>query len=136
MDVLFLPDEERRAGRSLPSAMRKSLTKQEIVKKKPEIDAIFRKGKKFSCSGVRLLVAPNGLGVDRVIVIPVRHFGNSVERNRIRRQIKEIWRIEKPKFRTGFDFAFVVYPGKVLDHETQRKQLTYLFSQAEVYLAD
>ena len=131
-----MPEEERRAGRSLPSVMRKSLTKQEIVKKKPEIDAIFRKGKKFSCSGVRLLVAPNGLGVDRVIVIPVRHFGNSVERNRIRRQIKEIWRTEKPRFRTGFDFAFVVYPGKVFDHETQRKQLTYLFSQAEVYLAD
>ncbi|MDD3822326.1 MAG: ribonuclease P protein component [Sphaerochaetaceae bacterium] len=116
--------------------MRKSLTKQEIVKKKPEIDAIFRKGKKFSCPGVRLMVAPNGRSVDRIVVIPVRHYGNSVERNRIRRQIKEIWRNEKPSFRPGFDFAFVVYPGKVLDHETQRKQLTDLFSQAKVYLND
>ncbi|WP_422479851.1 ribonuclease P protein component [Pleomorphochaeta sp. DL1XJH-081] len=116
--------------------MRKSLTKQEIVKKKPEIDAIFRKGKKFSCSGVRLLVAPNSLGVNRIIVIPVRHYGNAVERNRIRRQIKEIWRNEKPEFQSGFDFAFVVYPGKALDYATQRKQLIRLFSQAKVYLAN
>lgn len=116
--------------------MRKSLTKQEIVKKKPEIDAIFRTGKKFSCPQVKLLVSPNGQDVDRVIVIPVRNYGNSVERNRIRRQIKEIWRTEKPRFRTGFDFAFVVYPGKVFDHETQRKQLTSLFLQAGVYRAD
>lgn len=130
-----MQEEELRAGRSLPSAMRKSLTKQEIVKKKPEIDAIFRKGKKFSCFGVRLLVAPNSLSVNRIIVIPVRHYGNAVQRNRIRRQIKEIWRNEKPKFQAGFDFAFVVYPGKAVDYETQKKQLTQLFSQAKVYLA-
>lgn len=116
--------------------MRKSLTKQEIVKKKPEIDEIFRKGKKFSCCGVRLLVAPNGLGVNRIIVIPVRHFGNAVERNRIRRQVKEVWRIEKSLFQLGFDFAFVVYPGKAVDYATQRKQLIRLFSQAQVYLAN
>jgi len=115
--------------------MRKSLTKQEIVKKKPEIDAIFRKGKKFSCTGVRMLVAPNGLPVNRIIVIPVRNYGNAVQRNRIRRQIKEIWRNEKPGFRVGFDFAFVVYPGKANDHATQKSQLMRLFSQAEIYFA-
>lgn len=116
--------------------MRKSLTKQEIVKKKPELDAIFRNGRKFSGQGVRLIVAPNGRSVDRVVVIPVRHYGNSVQRNRIKRQVKEIWRLEKPHFRSGFDFAFVVYPGKAFDHETQRKQLTRLFMQAEVYLPE
>ena len=115
--------------------MRKSLTKLEIVKKKPEIDAIFRNGKNFSCSWVRLVVAKNGYEYSRVIVIPVRHYGNSVQRNRIRRQIKEIWRNEKPNLLPGFDFAFVVYPKKVLDYETQRKQLLQLFSQAGVYVA-
>jgi ribonuclease P protein component len=133
--VLSLPEEGPRAGRSLPSAMRKSLTKKEIVKKKPKIDEIFRKGKKFSCPGVRLLIAPNGLAVDRIVVIPVRNYGNAVERNRIRRQIKEIWRNEKPEFQIGFDFAFVVYPGKAIDYATQRKRLIQLFSQAKVYSA-
>ncbi|MFA6646588.1 MAG: ribonuclease P protein component [Sphaerochaetaceae bacterium] len=115
--------------------MRKNLTKLEIVRKKPEIDAIFRNGTKYSCSWMRLIVAPNECEYSRIIVIPVRHYGNSVQRNRIRRQIKEIWRKEKPNLLSGFDFVFVVYPKKVFDHETQRKQLLQLFSQAGVYLA-
>ncbi len=116
--------------------MRKNLTKLEIVRKKPEIDAIFRNGKKFSCSWMQLIVAKSGCEYSRMIVIPVRHYGNSVQRNRIRRQIKEIWRNEKSNFLPGFDFAFVVYPKKVFDYETQRKQLLQLFSQAGVYLAE
>ncbi len=115
--------------------MRRNLTKIEIVRKKPEIDAIFRDGKKFSCSWMRLIVAENECEFSRIVVIPVRHYGNSVQRNRIRRQIKEIWRNEKPNLLPGFDFAFVVYPKKVLDYETQRKQLLQLFSQAGVYVA-
>ncbi|MFA5513927.1 MAG: ribonuclease P protein component [Sphaerochaetaceae bacterium] len=115
--------------------MRKSLTRQERVKKKPEIDAIFTNGKKFSCTGIRLVLAPNSRSVCRIVVICVKHYGNAVKRNRIKRQIKEIWRIEKPSFRPGFDFAFVVYPGKAVDHETQRKQLINLFDRAHVYLS-
>lgn len=115
--------------------MRKSLTRSERVKKKPEIDAIFRNGRKFSAPQLRLLVAPNGLPLNRIVVICVRNYGNSVQRNQIKRQIKEIWRDEKPKFTLGFDFAFVVYPGKVFDHETKKKQLTKLFKEANVYLS-
>ncbi len=126
-------DEELRVGRNSRFVMRRSLTKKEIVKKKPEIDRIFKNGRRFSFQGVRLIVAPNDREVDRLVVIPVRHYGNSVQRNRIRRQIKEIWRLEKDRFTSGFDFAFVVYPGKALGHEQQKKQLTELFKQAGVY---
>ena len=103
--------------------MRKSLTKREIVKKKPEIDAIFKQGKVYSCYGVRLRIARNGLPINRIIVIPVKHYGNAVQRNTIRRQIKEIWRNEKHSFNTGFDFAFVVYPRKAVSHEQQKKRI-------------
>jgi ribonuclease P protein component len=131
---LSLPDEERRAGRNFRFAMRRSLTKLEIVKKKSEIDLIFKYGRKFSSQGVRLIVAPNEMKIDRVVVIPVRHYGNSVQRNRIRRQVKEIWRLEKDRFSLGFDFAFVVYPRKALGHDQHKQQLTELFKQAGVYL--
>jgi len=129
-----LPDEELRVGRNSRFVMRKSLTKLEIVKKKSEIDRIFKYGRRFSSHGVRLIVAPNEKEVDRVVVIPVRHYGNSVQRNRIRRQVKEIWRLEKERFLPGFDFAFVVYPGKALGHDQHKQQLTELFKQAGVYL--
>lgn len=114
--------------------MRRNLTKNEIVKRQPEIDRIFKTGKTFSCRGLKLVVSKNDLGLDRIVVIPVRHFGNSVQRNRIRRQIKEIWRKEKPRMIPGYDFAFVVYPGKVLENEIQTKQLISLCEKAGVFL--
>ncbi len=116
--------------------MRKSLTKREIVKKKPEIDKIFISGSTYQCPGIKLRLAKNQLGLNRIIVIPVRHYGNAVERNRIRRQIKEIWRREKNEFISGFDFAFVVYPRKAVSHEQQKEQLTRLFKEAHLYLQD
>ncbi|NCB00867.1 MAG: ribonuclease P protein component [Spirochaetia bacterium] len=113
--------------------MRKSLTKREIVKKKPEIDKIFISGASFSCPGIKLRLAKNQLDVNRIIVIPVKHYGNAVQRNRIRRQIKEVWRLEKNNFISGFDFAFVVYPRMAVSHEQQKKQLTRLFKEAHLY---
>jgi len=73
---------------------------------------------------------------NRIIVIPVKHYGNAVQRNTIRRQIKEIWRNEKNRFIAGFDFAFVVYPKKAVSHEQQKEELTRLFRQAHLYQED
>lgn len=131
---MFLLVEEPRVDTSLPLVMRRSLTKKEIVKKQPEINRIFKTGRENSCRGLRLIVSKNQLQYNRIIVIPVRHYGTAVQRNRIRRQIKEIWRNEKPKMVPGYDFAFVVYPGKALDHEKQAKQIVTLCERAGVYL--
>ncbi len=72
---------------------------------------------------MRLSVIANSLGYDRFIVIPARKFGNSVERNRIRRQMKEIFRLydgrlmpQSEHSAIGHDFALVVYPGKLSSH--------------------
>ncbi len=122
-----------REGKSCLSAMKRSLTKKEIVKKQPEIDRIFKTGKSFSCLGIRLIVCPNLLEKNRIVVIPVKHYGNSVQRNRIRRQVKEIWRQEKPLMSSGYDFAFVVYPGKAVTYDIQTERIVTLCQKAGVY---
>jgi len=113
--------------------MRRSLSKEEIVKRKPEIDRIFKTGKKYSCRGLKLIISKNQLDLDRIVVIPIRHYGNAVQRNKIRRQIKEIWRCEKPRMIPGYDFAFIVYPGKVLNHDSQKEQIYSLCDKAGVF---
>jgi ribonuclease P protein component len=133
---LCLLEEEPKVDTNSRPVMRRSLTKQEIVKKQPEIDRIFKTGQENSCRGLRLIVSKNQFQYNRIIVIPVRHYGTAVQRNRIRRQIKEIWRNEKPKMVPGYDFAFVVYPGKALDHEKQAKQIVSLCKRAGVYGPD
>ena len=111
---------ELRADTASQLAMRRSLTKTEIIRKKEEINRIFRQGKSFSCRGMRLISLSNNLGFDRIIVIPAKHFGNSVERNKARRRAKEVFRnydgrisLDNPMEDEGRDFVLVLYPGKV-----------------------
>lgn len=132
VDVPFLQEEEPQADISSLPVMRKSLTKSEIVRNRPEIDRIFKKGKAVSCKGVKLIVWKNDLGWSRIIVIPVRHYGDAVQRNKIRRQIKEIWRTSKERLVSGYDFAFVVYPGNAYDFTTLTQQLLTLCDKAGV----
>ncbi len=100
--------------------MRRSLTKQVILRNRHDIDRIFRQGKSYSCRGMRLIALQNSLGFDRFIIIPAKKYGNSVERNRIRRQMKEVFRLYEKRVMPnsenstiGHDYALVVYPGKV-----------------------
>jgi ribonuclease P protein component len=114
--------------------MRKSLSKLEIIKKKSEIDNAFKLGKATSRRGIKLILAPNYLNHNRIIVIPVKHYGNAVQRNRIRRRIKEIWRKEKEHFISGNDFVFLVYPGKVFDSKKLDKTILDLCEEQGIYL--
>lgn len=114
--------------------MRKSLSKLEILKKKSEIDKVFKIGKSTSRRGLKLILAPNNLNRNRIIVIPIKHYGNAVERNSIRRRIKEIWRKKKTEFISGNDFIFLVYPGKVFDNKTLEKTILDICEEQGIYL--
>jgi ribonuclease P protein component, eubacterial len=117
--------------------MRRNLTKQEILRSKQDINRIFKEGKKFSTLGMRLIVVGNELSFDRFIVIPAKHYGRAVDRNRIRRQVKEIWRnysgrllysMHDPSLK-GRDIALIVYPGKVFDFSLLESALTKLLDK-------
>ncbi len=92
--------------------MRRSLTKNQIIRNKADIDNVMKAGKRESLSCFKLSVVKNDLPYSRLIVIPARHYGNSVQRNKIRRQIKEIWRTNQERFLSGLDFAVVVYHSR------------------------
>ncbi|MDD4011693.1 MAG: ribonuclease P protein component [Sphaerochaetaceae bacterium] len=110
--------------------MRKSLSKDRIVRSKGEIQAIFQNGKVYSVPDVRLRIKCNGLEYSRIIVIPVKHFGNSVQRNLVRRQFKEIFRLEQERIETGFDLALVLYKGRTLSYDQKKEAFTSLIEKA------
>ncbi|TVR04509.1 MAG: ribonuclease P protein component [Spirochaetaceae bacterium] len=91
--------------------MRKSLTRQERIRQKGEVDLVFRTGSTFRCRGLVMRCRPNGLAWSRVLVVSPRSTGTAVRRNRLRRIGKEIFRTIKPMIRGGNDFVFVVYAG-------------------------
>ncbi len=129
-DVWYWPEEELRADTVLPSLMRKSLTKKQIIRLKADIDNVFKAGKRFSLSCFKLYVCENDLSYSRLIVIPARHYGNSVQRNLIRRQVKEIWRTNQERIKKGLDMVVIVYPGKDLDYEEKEGTLLDLFMKS------
>lgn len=129
------PEEELRADTVSQFLMRRSLTKNQIISLQTEIDNVFKAGRKYSLSCFKLLVAENGLEFSRLIVIPVRHFGNSIQRNLIRRQVKEIWRTNQDKIKAGIDCVFIVYPNKDLTYQEKEKYILRLLSQSSSLLS-
>ena len=61
-----------------------------------------------------LVFRENNLGYSRIAVSIKRKFGKAVLRNKLRRQIKEIYRTNKSEFPQGYDFLFI--PRKALSN--------------------
>ncbi len=110
--------------------MRKNLTKRERLNRRADIDKIFREGRAVTVSGARLRYIPNGLSYNRIVLIPARKYGSAVERNRVKRQAREIYRQEKSNCITGFDIAVLFYPGRAYDYWERKEQLLLLFAKA------
>lgn len=112
--------------------MRRSLTKKQIIRLKADIDRVFKAGKRYSLSCFKLYSTVNGLDYSRMIVIPVRHYGNSVQRNLIRRQVKEIWRTNQERISAGLDFVVVAHPlhDEELTYAEKERVLIELFARS------
>ncbi len=88
--------------------MKKSLTRRERLSGNRDIEALFKKAERFESRIVRLLVRPNGLELNRMLVTVRRGCKNSPVRNRQKRILREIYRDCKHGLKQGFDLAFVL----------------------------
>jgi ribonuclease P protein component len=129
--------------------------REERLKGKDEIRAVFNRGRTASCSGAKLFILEQrrsggpggasgsvgvkgsngdsaGFGVDsrnRIAFTFARKFGNAAARNRARRVSREAYRLTRNRIKSGFDLVLLIYPGR--DHLTARmEQLRILFAGA------
>ncbi len=106
--------------------MRRSLTKKERLKKKEEFQRCFKSPSQVSCQGAKLALTANSLDRSRLGVGLSKKFGNAVERNRAKRQVREIFRLHKDRLRPGFDLVFLIFPGKFTYADRERQYLQLL----------
>jgi ribonuclease P protein component len=76
--------------------------------RRAEYDAVYRDARRRSGREFTVFLRPNGLGISRFGWSVKKALGGAVQRNRIRRRIREIVRLHRQEISPGWDI--VIHP--------------------------
>jgi len=83
-----------------------------------------RLGKRHQTAHFKIIFGKNGLGITRLGITVSKKIGNSVKRNRVKRFIREFYRLHKTYFPQGYDIVIVAKKGVCdLDFWTIKEEL-------------
>src|SRR5215213_3111430 len=91
-----------------------------------EFDAVYAAKTRESRGPVTVYARPNDLGHPRLGLSVSRKVGTAVRRNRIRRLLRESFRLMQHDFPRGYDLVIVVRPHEPLILAEYQKLLTAL----------
>ena len=77
------------------------------LKKNHEFKRLYNKGKSAASQCVVIYFRRNGRAENRLGVTVSTKLGGAVQRNRVRRRLKEIYRLNEEKISLGFDIIIV-----------------------------
>lgn len=100
------------------------------VKKNYEFNRVFRKGKFFAGKFIILYSLKNYRGNSRMGITTSKKVGNSVKRNRLRRLIKENYRLYEDYIKEGNDLVFVARSNlEMPDFYDIKKEMKFLLKK-------
>lgn len=105
--------------------------KKEKLKSRKLFDALFKKGKIITKYPVKLIYLktglPNDVKIQAGVAVPKKNFKSAVKRNRIKRLLREAYRLNKPMVFNNSEgnFAFLfLYLGKEMpNYKTVEKSM-------------
>jgi ribonuclease P protein component len=83
------------------------MLKPNVLRRKSDFSALYNKGKSVGDRYVVVFCRKNQLGFNRTAFLASKKVGNSVERNRARRLMKESYRHLEGKILQGFDIIII-----------------------------
>jgi ribonuclease P protein component len=89
---------------------RYKLRKTALLRKGKEFDKVYRQGKRHRGAGFSLIYISNELGYNRIGISIHRKLKGAVKRNRIKRIIRESFRLERSLYPACADIVFAVRP--------------------------
>lgn len=92
------------------------------IKRKSEISRLFNGGRRWECASFVLIYAQNGLRHDRLGVIVSKRIGNAVERNRVKRVFREVFRCSVRQNPPFFDILIKPRPRQADYHWENAEQ--------------
>ena len=113
-----------------------SFPKTERLKRASQFRQILKNAHSVREEGVNLYFLGNS-SADKSrlgIVVSRRVFKHASDRNRVKRAVREFFRLRKSKFRASFDFVVRVVDGsKLFENNRLQEILTHLFERAKVF---
>jgi ribonuclease P protein component len=97
------------------------MLKRNVLRYQKDFDAIYRKGKSVGDRFVVVFCKRNGLSYCRKAFLASKKVGNSVQRNRARRLMKEAFRLSSIELPVGYDFV-IIARNTILDADCQMVQ--------------
>lgn len=102
--------------------------RSEKLKKSKDIERLFKEGQSVPNAALRLVYLHSNDGGRFGVSVSKKLFKNSVDRNRIKRLLRECYRLNKPEilaaFPSGFPMAMLIYVGKEIP-ETRALQIQF-----------
>lgn len=84
------------------------LLKTSLLRKGWEFDKVYSRGKRLHGNGYTLICLDNGSTVNRLGISVHRKIRGAVKRNRIKRIIRESFRLQRKQYPYGADIVFAV----------------------------
>ncbi len=81
------------------------------LKKNSDFAKVYRQGRSRADRNLVLYTMENSLPESRIGISVSKKTGNSVVRHRIKRRLKEIYRLNEPSFGIGKDFVVIARPS-------------------------
>lgn len=112
------------------------LPKPNRLKKKLEIEAVFKKGRKFKEDFLILIMAQNILSRPRFgFVVSGKVSKRAVVRNKLRRYLRELVRLRLKKIKSGLDMLLIAAPGlETKDYRETEETINRLFQKAKILI--
>lgn len=86
---------------------KKSFGKQERIRKRREYLTIYEQGERSYSKHFTIVIRPNNTGFRRLGITVSKKAGNSVKRNRIKRLLREFFRLNKSRFASSQDILVI-----------------------------
>ena len=91
------------------------------LKNNTDFKRVYNSGKSQGNKYLVMYVVENGLGINRLGISVSKKVGNSVIRHRVKRLVKEAYRLHENMFNSGLDIVVVVRRGsdRISYHEVE-----------------
>lgn len=110
------------------------LPKKNKLKRDRDFKRIFEQGKYYEQDFIKLRVLKNDLKISRFgFIVGLKISKKATARNKIRRHLEEVVRLNLNKIKLGFDIIILANPAIIeKDYQTTEKTLIILFKKTGV----